>query len=86
MAKVTVEGINKTDIANALGIHTPKADFTVAFRVRPEAQFYTQRLPLLPGLVVKMPWKECADREFTTLEEAIQYIRKIYKEAHNDSK
>ena len=73
MAKIVVEGDHVSEIIHALG-RSSTGDIIIHFRRK-----YGR--DMLSGLKI-ISADKCKNREFTTLEESIQWIRQLYREEH----
>ena len=81
MSKIVVKGNSVTDILHSLGRQQAQADILLSLRSEPFTTLGHPR-PFLPGLKIVVAEDRFLCREFTTLEESISWIRKIYREAH----
>lgn len=70
---IHAEGSDIRDIANKLGLASRRGDVTINFR---SADF--GRRPL-PGMRIYVSADSCRNREFTTIEAAISYLRKLHR-------
>lgn len=76
MPKIKVSGDNIMDISMRLGLHRSTADISIYFRILR----YTD--DLLPGIKINIAANSYASREFGTLKEGLDYIRKYYNQVH----
>ena len=81
MAKIVVKGNDAEEIVRALNKGEQRWDIKLHFRRKLYSAFV-----LLPGLEVNVYHDKYQSREHLTLEDAIKHIRKIYQEAHEQSK
>ena len=77
MSEIKVKGSSVTDIRIALGLMRSKADIELSFRQNDYKHIK------LPGLEIRVNYGTHLSRDISTLEEAISYIRKLYREHHN---
>ena len=83
MAKIVVKGNDAEEIVRALNKGEQRWDIKLHFRRKLYSAF---PVVLLPGLEVNVCHDKYQSREHLTLEDAIKHIRKIYREAHEQSK
>ena len=82
MAKLTVKGSNVHDILISLNRHQQEPMIGISFRQ--DTKDFNLSKMLLPGLSIAVSGQlgKHLSRDCSTLEEAIQYIRKLYRDTH----
>ena len=76
MTKIKVTGVNRFDVLQALGGLKNRPDISLNFR---SEDFGAKKLR---GLLIEFPKNRYKNREFAKLDDAISYIRKLYREHH----